>query len=165
MELLADATCPVRLRRLNLRAAAVAMGEAGSDFLDIYRFFLDDGCPPAEAYHCSARIFRGSLPEGAGPFPKDACYLRGLLEVWAAAKESFATGTAHLLPLLFCGKTHLGDLPLLAELRDEGLLVPPRYLPPPFVDLPELEAWLERAMPGGRRWCLNSTPTVGSPVC
>jgi uncharacterized protein (TIGR02421 family) len=147
MELLANATCPVRMRRLTLRAAAVAMAEAGSDFLDIYRFFLDDGCLPAEAYHCSARIFRGSLPEGAGPFPKDACYLRGLLEVWAAAKNCFTEGTAHLLPLLFCGKTRLHDLPLVAELRDEGLLVTPRYLPPPFADLPGLQAWLETALP------------------
>jgi uncharacterized protein (TIGR02421 family) len=149
MEFLVGASCPVRLRRLRLRAAAVAVAEAGGGFLDVFRFFLDEGCPPSEAYQQSARIFRGSLPQGGGPFPKDACYLRGLLEVCAVAKTCFATGNGDLLPLLFCGKTHLPDLPLLAELHEEGLLLPPRHLPPPFADLPALREWVDRAMPGG----------------
>jgi uncharacterized protein (TIGR02421 family) len=146
MEFLVGATCPLRLRRLTLRAAAVALAEAGGSFLDAFRFFLDEGCTPSEAYHQSARIFRGSLPEGAGPFPKDACYLRGFMDVCATARTCFATGNAELLPLLFCGKTHLVDLPLLAELQEEGLLLPPRYLPP-FAELPALAPWLDGAMP------------------
>jgi hypothetical protein len=39
------------------------------------------------------------------------------------------------LPLLFCGKTCLGDVEALSSLADEGLLAPPRYLPPPFAAL------------------------------
>jgi uncharacterized protein (TIGR02421 family) len=146
LEFLVSASCPLRFRRLMLRAAGVTLVEAGGNFLDAYHFFLDEGYTPAEAYQQSARIFRGSLPDGGGPFPKDACYLRGFLDVCAAARTCFATANADLLPLLFCGKTRVQDLPLLAELREEGLLLPARYLPPPFGNLPAMEAWLETAM-------------------
>ncbi len=47
-----------------------------------------------------------------------------------------------VVPLLFCGKTNLADIKTLALLADEGLLVPPRYVPPPFANLHALSAWL-----------------------
>ena len=46
------------------------------------------------------------------------------------------------IPLLFCGKITLEDLPRLVALMAEGLVEPPRFLPPPFVDLSALSAWL-----------------------
>jgi hypothetical protein len=44
--------------------------------------------------------------------------------------------------LLFCGKTNLDDIKTLALLAEEGLLAPPRYVPPPFANLQALAAWL-----------------------
>lgn len=46
------------------------------------------------------------------------------------------------IPLLFTGKLVLDDLPLLGELKERGLLIPPVYLPPPFRDLAALSAWM-----------------------
>jgi hypothetical protein len=44
--------------------------------------------------------------------------------------------------LLFCGKTMLEDMKVLAELVEEGTVVPPRVLPPQFKDLMGLSAWM-----------------------
>ncbi len=38
------------------------------------------------------------------------------------------------------GKTTLADLPELTQLVDDGLVVPPRHVPPPFADLRRLAA-------------------------
>ena len=51
-------------------------------------------------------------------------------------------GLVRRVPLLFCGKTNLADIKTLAHLADEGLVAPPRYLPPPFADLHALSAWM-----------------------
>src|SRR6266852_8482936 len=42
-ELLASASYPQRLRRLSHRVEAVARAEAGANFLEVYRFFQDEG--------------------------------------------------------------------------------------------------------------------------
>src|SRR5439155_19818314 len=67
-EILAGASHPRRLRRLAQRIAAIARAEAGANFLDVYHYLLNEGCTPRESYQQSMRIFRGSLPEGCGPF-------------------------------------------------------------------------------------------------
>ena len=43
---------------------------------------------------------------------------------------------------LFCGKATLEDIGVFAQLADEGVLAPPRYVPPPFADLNALTAWM-----------------------
>jgi uncharacterized protein (TIGR02421 family) len=133
-EVLAGAAHPARLRRLVHRVQAVARAQQGAGFLDVYRFFLEEGYAPREAYRHTARVFRGSLPEGCGPFAKDLCYARGFLLVWDFLHAALGTNTPRDLHLLFCGKTRLGDADDLAELAAEGLLAPPRYVPPPFAD-------------------------------
>ena len=40
------------------------------------------------------------------------------------------------------GKTTLEDMRTLGQLVEEGLVVPPRYLPAPFADLNALSAWM-----------------------
>jgi uncharacterized protein (TIGR02421 family) len=133
-EFLAGASHPARLRRLVRRIEAVALAEAGADFLDVYRYFLAEGCPPEEGYRHAMRTFRGGLPSGGGPFTKDLSYAKGFLLLCRFLRQAADRGEAHLAPLLFCGKTGLDELPALAQLRDEGLVAPPRYLPPPFAD-------------------------------
>ncbi len=142
IEVLAFASHPERLRRLAQRVQAVALAEAGADFLEVYRHFVSAGCTPAESYQLATRVFRGSLPRGAGPFTKDLAYGRGLAEMACYLRQAIGQGQARRLPLLFCGKVGLGEMPALAQLADEGLLAGPRHLPPPFADLRGLCAWL-----------------------
>jgi uncharacterized protein (TIGR02421 family) len=131
-EALAGAASPARARRLAERVEAVALAEAGGDFVAVYRFFLERDHAPRESYRLTVRVFRGGLPHG-GPFTKDLCYDRGLLLICRYVQ----TAPARRLPLLFCGKIAVEEFPDLAELADEGLLAPPTHLPP-FVALDSL---------------------------
>lgn len=134
-ELLASASYPERWRRLWGRLEGVAMAEAGAAFRDVYRFFLDQGSDPRECYQHTMRIFRGSLPDGCGPFTKDVSYGKGFLYLRDCLQGASAARQRELIELLFCGKTSLGDLPMLERLRDLGLLSPPRFVPPYSRDL------------------------------
>lgn len=131
-ELVAQAAHPARLQRIANRVEAVALAEAGADFREVYRFFLEQGCAARESYQQTMRVFRGSLPAGGGPFTKDICYLKGLLLVWRHIRAALRRGETDQASLLFCGKTTVGDIATLAELVDEGLVAPPRYVPPQF---------------------------------
>ena len=141
-EVLAFASHPGRLRRLTHRIEGVALAEEGADFLEVYRFFLSEGYDPRESYQHTTRLFRGGLPCGTGPFTKDLCYSRGFVLVYNFIRLAVTRGRMRRVPLLFCGKTNLADLRTLAELADEGLVAPPRYVPPPFADLHALAAWM-----------------------
>jgi uncharacterized protein (TIGR02421 family) len=141
-EVLAFASHPGRVRRLTHRVEGVALAEAGANFLDVYRFFLQEGYDRHESYHNAVRIFRGSLPAGCGPFTKDLCYSRGFVQVYNFIRSAVARGMLRRVPLLFCGKTSLADVKTLAQLVEEGLVEPPRFLPPPFADLQALCAWM-----------------------
>jgi uncharacterized protein (TIGR02421 family) len=134
-EVLSSASHPGRVRRLTSRLRGVALAEAGANFLEVYRFFLADCYPPRECYQHAMRIFRGSLPEGAGPFTKDICYSKGFVRVSDFLRSAVQEGQADRVPLLFCGKTTVDDMGALASLVEEGLVVPPMFVPPPFLDL------------------------------
>jgi uncharacterized protein (TIGR02421 family) len=144
-EVLSFASHPGRVRRLAHRIQAVAQAEAGADFLDVYRFFLEEGYEPRESYQHAMRIFRGSLPAGCGPFTKDLCYSKGFVLLYNFMRLAVSRGMVRRVPLLFCGKTNLDDIKTLSLLADEGLLTPPRYVPPPFANLQALAAWLSFA--------------------
>ncbi len=141
-EVFAFASHPERVRRLANRVEGVALAESGADFLDVYRFFLAAGGEPHESYQQAVRVFRGSLPAGCGPFTKDLSYNKGFVLVYHFLRTAVCHGRVGRIPLLFCGKTHFADAEPLAELVGEGLVAPPRYLPPPFADLHALAAWL-----------------------
>lgn len=141
-EILSFASHPARIRRLTHRIEGVALAESGADFLEVYRFFLEEGYAPREGYQHTMRIFRGSLPAGCGPFTKDLSYSKGFVHLYNFMRQAVARGMVRRLPLLFCGKTNLDDFKTLTLLADEGLLAPPRYVPPPFANLHALSAWL-----------------------
>ena len=141
-EVLSFASHPARVRRLAHRIQGVALAESGADFLDVYRFFQGAGYSPRESYQHCVRIFRGSLPAGCGPFTKDLCYSKGFVHLYNFMRLAVSRGQVRRLPLLFCGKTNLDDIQTLALLAEEGLLAPPRYLPPSFANLQALAAWL-----------------------
>lgn len=141
-EIFAFASHPGRVRRLTNRIEGVALAEAGANFLDVYRYFQGEGYDPHESYQHTMRIFRGSLPEGCGPFTKDLCYSKGFVLIYNYIRMAVSRGLVRRVPLLFCGKTNLSDIKLLDQLVQEGLVEPPRFLPPPFADLQALTAWM-----------------------
>jgi uncharacterized protein (TIGR02421 family) len=141
-EIFAFASHPGRVRRLTNRIEGVAMAEAGANFLEVYRHFLEEGYDSRESYQHTMRIFRGSLPENCGPFTKDLCYSKGFVLVYNFIRLAVQRGMVRRVPLLFCGKTTLADIKTLAQLVDEGLVIPPRFVPPQFADLHALSAWM-----------------------
>ncbi len=141
-EVFAFASHPARVRRLTHRIEGVALAEAGANFLEVYRFFQQEGYTPPESYQHTARIFRGSLPEGCGPFTKDLCYCKGFVQVYNFIRLAVSRGMVRRVPLLFCGKTNLADIKALSQLVEEGLVLPPRYVPPQMADLHALTAWM-----------------------
>jgi uncharacterized protein (TIGR02421 family) len=124
MEIITFASYPSRLRKLTNRTRAIHMVEEGADFLQVFEFFREQGFEMAESYGNASRVFRGSVPTGL-PFTKD-----------------LRNGTLEQVPLLFCGKTTLEDMRTLRQLVDEGLVVPPKYLPEQFRDMNALAAWM-----------------------
>jgi uncharacterized protein (TIGR02421 family) len=143
-EVLSSPAYPRRLRQLCRRLEAVARTEDGADFRDIYRFFVGHGEEPRDAYQHTVRVLRGSLPAGCGPFTKDICYTKGFVllvdylwgDSWRRSRdETFA---------LFCGKIALDDMPGIVQLIAEGLVAPPRFLPPLFASASTLGARFRR---------------------
>jgi uncharacterized protein (TIGR02421 family) len=132
---------PARLRRIADRIRAIHLAEHGATFLDIFELLRGEGRSPEDAYVAAARVFRGSTPE-RGPFAKDLSYSKGFVLVFNFIRSAVRRGELHRIPLLFCGKLALEDMGIIAHLADEGLIVPPRYLPPPMVDLNALSAWM-----------------------
>jgi uncharacterized protein (TIGR02421 family) len=118
-----------RLERLAVRVKLVDMAEQGASFLDLHRYLVAAGASPRDAYFDAQRVCRGGLCEGGAPFTKDACYLAGLLEVYAFLAAVTRGGFRDEIELLVCGRIALDDIAVLAELRAAGLLRRPRYLP------------------------------------
>jgi uncharacterized protein (TIGR02421 family) len=132
---------PGRLKRLTNRITAVGMAEDGADFLDVYRFYLEQGFEETESYHFTTRVFRGSLPDG-GPFTKDLCYSKGFILIYNYIRLAVQHGLVNHIPLLFLGKTTLEDVHILADLLEEEIVTPPMYVPPQFQDIAALSAWM-----------------------
>ncbi len=135
-------SAPTRIRRLSERVEAIRMAEEGADFLEVYRALLERGNDPQSAFQTSQRAFRGSLPKGCGPFTKDVTYSRGFILIYNFIRLAVRQGQWNRIPLLFVGKVRLADLPTLWQLLQEGLIVPPRFLPPPYTQPRGLAAWM-----------------------
>ncbi len=141
MEVIAFASYPTRLRKLTNRTRAIHMAEEGADFLDVFHFYREQGYSLEDSYQNASRVFRGSTPDGL-PFTKDLSYLKGFILIYSYIQLAVRKGKLEQIPLLFCGKTTLEDMRTLRQLVDEGLVAPPKYLPPQFRDLNALSAWM-----------------------
>lgn len=141
LEILSLASYPFRLRRLANRIQAVAIAEQGGTFVDVFRYFTDQGFDREHSYSNSVRVFRGSTPT-LGPFTKDLCYNKGFILVYNYIQLAVRKGMLDRIPLLFCGKTVLDDMRSIAQLVEEGIILRPRFLPPPFSDLNAMTAWM-----------------------
>ncbi len=132
---------PGRLKRLTNRIIAVNMAEEGANFLEVYNFYRKQGMEENESYHATTRVFRGSTPDG-GPFTKDLSYSKGFILIYNYIRLAVQRGLVSQIPLLFLGKTTLEDIHILADLVEEGIIVPPKYVPAPFQDIAALTAWM-----------------------
>jgi uncharacterized protein (TIGR02421 family) len=132
---------PGRLKRLTNRITAVSMAEGGADFLDVFNFYRDAGLDENDCYLCATRVFRGSSPDG-GPFTKDLSYSKGFILIYNYVRLAVQRGLLSQIPLLFLGKTTLEDIHILADLVEENIVTPPKYVPPQFQDIAALAAWM-----------------------
>ena len=119
-----------RFARLADRVFAIQQVIDGADFIEIYRFFLDRTGRAEQSFENTRRVFRGGVVSGGAPFTKDCVYLYGLLQAGNTIRALFSSGRSDCLPLLFCGKLDVRDLPALCELAALGLVQAPRFVPP-----------------------------------
>lgn len=106
-----------RLRQLAGRVVTVHRMLGGSTFRQCWEGLVDAGFPRGGAFTTVMRIFR------SGGLTKDACYLRGLLDLLAHLKGGGDVDA------FFLGKFSLEDLPLIDELNARGILTDPVVLP------------------------------------
>jgi uncharacterized protein (TIGR02421 family) len=118
-----------RLVRIARRVELVGMVEDGADFLQLYRHLVGMGERPSDAFADASRIFRGAVLTGGAPFTKDACYLAGLVKVYNTLRTVVSRHDRGAVHDLVAGRVALEDLDLLAELRADGVLKPPRFVP------------------------------------
>lgn len=140
MEIFTFSSYPDRVRQLSNRISAVNMVEQGANFFDVYDFFREHS-NEYDSYQSTVRVFRGSTPYG-GPYTKDLSYSKGFILIYNYLRLAVQRGMVKRIPLLFVGKTTLEDLHVLYDLMDEGILVPPKYVPPQFADLAAVSAWM-----------------------
>ncbi|HQW57911.1 MAG TPA: flavohemoglobin expression-modulating QEGLA motif protein [Gammaproteobacteria bacterium] len=141
MEIFTFSSHPARIQGLTDRIRAINMAEKGGNFLDVFNFFREQGYSEAESYTRTARVFRGSTAE-SGPFTKDLVYNKGFILIYNYIRLAIQQGLLSRIPLLFLGKATLEDLHILNDLVEEGIVAPPKYVPPQFKDLAALSSWM-----------------------
>lgn len=118
-----------RLHRISARVKAIQMGLNGADFIDVFRFYLQQGQTENEAFHSTMRIFRGGKLTGGVVFTKDLTYLRGFVEVHRFFLESLRSENYLYPHYIFAGRMTTEDVPVVAELIETGILKVPHYEP------------------------------------
>lgn len=141
MEIFTFTSYPGRVMRITDRVTAIYMAEQGANFIDIFHFFRERGNDEESSYNSATRVFRGSAPD-KGPFTKDLSYSRGFVFTYNYIHLAIEKGLLNHIPLLFAGKVALEDISVLDELLREGILTPPKHVPPQFKDLASLSAWM-----------------------
>lgn len=141
MEFFTFTSYPDRVRRLLDRVTAIGMVEEGANFLDVFNFYRQRDFTDEQCYANALRVFRGSLPN-AGPFTKDLSYSKGFVAIYNYVRITIRQGSLPRIPILFVGKTTLEDIKTISEMIDEGLVIPPKYVPPQFDDVAGLAGWM-----------------------
>ena len=148
-ELLVDGLTDARLRLLAARVLVVEAMLGGAGFVEAYRLLREEHAfSPRGAFNIVARVYR------SGGLTKDAIYLRGLLQV-----IDYVADGGDLAPL-WLGKIAEHHLPVVAELRQRGLLHP-ALVQPEFLARPLARRQLERI----RQRTPFTTLVLESPTC
>jgi uncharacterized protein (TIGR02421 family) len=140
-EIFTFASYPGRLGRVTDRINGIYLAETGADFIEVFNYFREHGHHAEDSYRLAARVFRGCSPT-KGPFCKDLAYSKGFILIYNYIRLAVQRGLLSRIPLLFVGKTSLEDIRILEDLLNEGIILPPKYLPPQFQDLAGLSAWM-----------------------
>ncbi len=119
-----------RMRRIALRIKAVQMGMDGADFLEVFRYFLENGHDEEESYQSSMRIFRGGDPRGGNIFTKDGVYVQGLLFAHLFMLKAIQEGKTQFMDHMFCGRLTFGDVVAMEPWVESGFIAAPRFVPP-----------------------------------
>ena len=142
MEIFSFVTFPRRARRINDRVLAIAKAEDGADFLDVFEYFRTEGYEENDCFIATQRVFRGGDVRGRYPLTKDISYCKGFVENYNFIRACIQSGASEMVPFLFVGKVHLSDIPILYHKYKEGIVDPPKFLPPFFKDLNSLIVWM-----------------------
>lgn len=141
MEIFTFSSYPGRLLRVTDRVTAINMAQQGANFIDVFNFFCNRGNSEEQSYANAVRVFRGSAPD-KGPFTKDLTYSRGFVFIYNYIRLAIQRGLLSRIPLLFVGKIILDDLAILDDLVEQGIVIPPKHVPPQFKDLAALSSWM-----------------------
>jgi uncharacterized protein (TIGR02421 family) len=142
MEIFSFVTFPRRARKINDRVLAIAKAEEGANFLDVFEYFRTEGYEEEDCLIAAQRVFRGGDVRGKYPLTKDISYCKGFVENYNFIRACIQAGRSEIVPFLFVGKVHLTDVPVLYQKYKEGIVDPPKYLPPMFRDLNSLIVWM-----------------------
>lgn len=118
-----------RMNRISQRIIGIDLALKGADFIDVFRFFMDEGQSETEAFTSSMRVFRGAPLTGGYAFTKDTVYLHGLLSVHTFFRWVFKQQKLVLSRYLFAGKMTLHDVLAFEPFFESGFIAPPLYLP------------------------------------
>ncbi len=144
-EFLSGSMTAERLRELGERALAVDLAAQGADYLELFRYLSHRFSPDRAAQLCE-RVYRGGVLTGGAPFTKDAIYQRGYCRVFNFLRHTVESGELQLLQAFFAGKMSVDDAPLVEALMAEGIVTPPRHLPPWAADLEALGAQVTHSL-------------------
>lgn len=144
-EIFTFSSYPARVRRITNRIISINMAENGANFIEVFHFFREQGISDEESYQNTVRVFRGSTPN-QGPFTKDLAYSKGFILIYNYLRLVIQRGYLSHIPLLFLGKISLRNIRLLAELVEQNLVIPPKYVPPQFSDKAGLSSWMSYSL-------------------
>lgn len=142
MEVLTFRSHPRRARRLNERVIAIDKAEDGADFLEVFEWHRTEGYEEEECFAAARRVFRGGVLQGAAPFTKDLAYTKGLVTNYHFIRAAIRACKPELVRFLFVGKVAHDDVPVLLARVADGVVRPPKFLPPMFSDLNGLSIWM-----------------------
>lgn len=141
-ELFSNAMDINRLRRIALRVTAIKMALDGADFIEVFKYFVNEGQSEEESVRSAQRIFRGGDTKGKIVFTKDAVYLPGVLEVHTILRVAIRDNRPEIIRNMFAGRLTVADAIQLNPFFESGWLVPAVYLPAWASDLRRLAAML-----------------------
>jgi uncharacterized protein (TIGR02421 family) len=142
MEIFSFVTFPRRARKINDRVLAISKAEDGADFLEVVEYFRTEGYDEDDCLIAAQRVFRGGDVRGKYPLTKDISYCKGFVENYNFIRACIQSGRSEIVPFLFAGKVNITDVPVLYQKHKEGLIDPPKFLPPMFRDLNSLIVWM-----------------------
>lgn len=142
MEIFSFVSSPRRARKINDRVLAIDKAEDGANFLEVLEYFRTEGYEEDDCLIATQRVFRGGVIEGGHPFTKDISYCKGFVENYNFIRACIEAGKSEMLPFLFAGKMHITDVPVIYQKFKEGIVDPPKFLPPFFRDLNSLVVWM-----------------------